>query len=328
MTGTPRDASRTDLNRAVLIVGGEIAVREALRGAAADAECRVDCVSTVEAARAKLASEAYVAVVMEPALVSESARARENLEGAYRREHHIADVLQRAMVPAVTLEIPGYGLAARYQPALEEAEVGGDFYDVFRLRDGRIALVVADVSGKGLQAAVHTAAAKYMLRAYALENSDPAYVLEHLNRAMYDYLREDVFITVFYGVLDTRKQYLIYANAGHDQPLFYHHQTRWAPSLDVTGRAVSISRDSTYGRGTLQFTPGDVLLIYTDGITEARSHGRFFGIKGLTEVFVSSACDDEQEIVDTVFEAASRAGEGHLRDDAAVVALKSRFDSN
>ncbi len=97
----------------------------------------------------------------------ELSQAREDLEQAYRREHHIADTLQQALIPDVSLDLPGYELAATYKPALKEAEVGGDFYDVFTLPDGRAALVIGDVSGKGLQAAMHTATSRYMLRAYA-----------------------------------------------------------------------------------------------------------------------------------------------------------------
>ena len=145
---------------------------------------------------------------------------------------------------------------------------------------------------------------------------------------MFDYAGEDMFVTLFYGVLDPERRTLVYANGGHEPPLFYNHQSRWAMPLDVTGRAVAIARESTFGQMTLEFAPGDVLLVYTDGITDARSHGQFFGTDGLTEVFMANVENDERVIVDTVFEAAFRAGEGHLPDDAAVVVLKTRFDSD
>ena len=258
----------------------------------------------------------------------ELAEARDILQALYDREHRIADVLQRAMVPEVRIDIPGYGLAARYEPALEEAAVGGDFYDVFELSDGRVALVVGDVSGKGLKAAVHTAAAKYMLRAFAHENPDPAHVMNRLNAAMSDYAGEEAFVTVFYGVLEAGTHTLVYANGGHEQPLFYNQGIRWVLPLDVTGAAVGIFRESSYTVATLTLAPDDILLVYTDGITDARTGDQFLGAEGLTEVLMANADRDEQGIVDAVFEAASKASEGKLHDDAAVLVLKAAFDSD
>ena len=258
----------------------------------------------------------------------ELAEARDTLQRLYDREHHIADVLQRAMVPEVRIEIPGYGLAARYEPALDEAAVGGDFYDVFELPDGRTGLVVGDVSGKGLKAAVHTAAAKYMLRAFAHESPDPAYVMNHLNAAMFDYTAEDAFVTVFYGVLDAKTHTLVYASGGHEPPLSYKKDIRWVLPLDVTGRAIGMFRESSYAKATLTLAPGDVLLVYTDGITDARTGDKFLGPEGLTEVLLANADRDEHGIVEAIFEAASKASEGKLRDDAAVLVLKATFDSD
>ncbi len=222
--------------------------------------------------------------------------------------------------------MPGYRIAADYKPALREAEVGGDFYDVFELSDGRLALVMGDVSGKGLPAAVHTAMAKYMLRAYAHEDPEPGHVLERLNRVMCDCTPDEVFITVFYGVLDPGTRVLTYANGGHDEPLLQSRSPGGSIALDVTGRAIGAFPGSCYSQRTLELAPGDVLLIYTDGITDARNEGRFFGRDGLSEVLAANAEGSEEFIVGAVLAAASDVAAGQLHDDAAVVVVKAGMD--
>jgi len=256
--------------------------------------------------------------------ISERQRARQELQEAYRREHHIADVLQRALISEISLDLPGYRLVASYRPALQEAEVGGDFYDVVDVGGGRYVVFVGDVSGKGLQAAVHTAMAKYMLRAYAHENPDPCYVLERLNEALCKYTPDELFITMFYGVLIPEARTLTYAVAGHDEPLLYDGSRGDVRTLPVTGGAVAMLPGAQFETRTLRLSPGDGLLVYTDGITEARSKGRFFGLDGISQVFAANATNDEHGLVQAIFEAASAAADGFLRDDAAILFIKAR----
>lgn len=248
----------------------------------------------------------------------------EALETAYEREHLIADTFQRALITDVARDMPGLCIDGKYLPALKEAEIGGDFYDVFDLAESKLAIVVGDVSGKGLRAAVHMATTKNMLRAYAHEDPDPCYVLERLNQAMCTYTPENLFVTVFYGVLDHVKRTLVYSNAGHDEPILYRRGSNNVNTLDVTGRAVGVIRQSNYDTRFLRFEPGDILLIYTDGITDARNCGHFFGIEGVSKVLVENSDKPEREIADAVFEAASTAAAGDLRDDAAVLLIRAK----
>jgi len=256
--------------------------------------------------------------------VTDRIRAQEQLRESYERERVISETLQKSLLPPVNLAVEGFSIVARYQPALKEAEVGGDFYDVFRLSDGRLALVMGDVSGKGLEAAVHTAMARYMLRAYAHESSEPGYVLERLNEAMCDYMPEELFVTIFCAVLDPAARTLTYANAGHDEPLLYKHELGCAERLEATGRASGVLQGGSYSERTINLSPGDILLLYTDGITDARGGGRFFGINGLAEVLAANADQSEERIVEAIYEAASNLADGDLRDDAAVLILKAR----
>lgn len=246
------------------------------------------------------------------------------LESEFLRQQKIAETLQRALMrDQFTRELPGYGIAGTYKAALREPEVGGDFYDVFDLPDGRVALVMGDVSGKGLEAAIFTAMAKYTLRAYAYENPEPGYVMGRLNDALCEYTPQTLFITVFYSVLDPAAGTLVYANAGHDEPLYYSARLGCAMPLDITGRATGVLPASTYGQRTLTLEPDDVLLVYTDGVTDARQGDKFFGIDGLSRAFVDSAALDESAIADAVLAAASEAAAGDLRDDAAVLVVKA-----
>ncbi|MHB1001640.1 MAG: SpoIIE family protein phosphatase, partial [Armatimonadota bacterium] len=251
------------------------------------------------------------------------------LENAFHREHHIADVLQRALIPDVDMSIPGYSLTARYRSALDEAVVGGDFYDIFTLPDGRIALLLGDISGKGLTAAVYTAMAKYMLRAYVHEDPSPSYVMAQLNESMCDYTPEDVFATVFYGILDPMKRTLIYANAGHDEPILFKNSTQSISLLDVTGRAVGIFKGCSYDVKSIRMKCSDVLAIYTDGVTDSRRDGLFFGIDGISDVLQSHIDSDSESIADAILNAAKAAGGNELHDDAAVLIINVKsFDTD
>lgn len=253
----------------------------------------------------------------------EAKAAREILEEAYKREHRIADVLQRVLAPKMDIDIPGYSLAARYEPARQESDVGGDFYDLFKLGDGRVAIVMGDVSGKGLGAAVHTAMAKYIIRAYAYEDPEPKQVMQRVNDAMSNYVLGERFVTVFYSVLDPASHTLVYADAGHEQPVFYWRSEGTISRLSVTGRVVGIMAGGEYRQKTLQFEQGDILLIYTDGISEAGPHYCLLGIDGVAEALCENVNQPSQQIADIVVDSAMRAAGGILRDDAAVLVLKA-----
>lgn len=250
--------------------------------------------------------------------------AQEVLETALERERHIAEVLQESLIPKVDMDLPGYRIAARYQPALHEAEVGGDFYDVFPIEGGRLGIIMGDISGKGLQAAVHTAMVKHFVMAYALEDPSPDSVVTKLNRAMYTHTRDELFVTVFYGVLDPTSDTLVYANGGHDEPLLYIDCYGYAVPMDVTGRAVGMMPHSTYGQRIQKFRSGDLLLIYTDGITDARNCGRFYGVEGLRRTLVEYSDREVRTMIDAVFDAVSSFADGDLRDDAAVLVVKMK----
>src|SRR5207249_11626115 len=131
------------------------------------------------------------------AAVANQAAVAIRVSQAYEHERNVAETLQRSFMPNVGARLKNFDLGQTYHPALQEAQVGGDFYDVFPLPEGRVALLMADVSGKGLPAAMQTAMVKYMLRAYAIEDPAPASVLERLNQGVCSSIKPDRSVTAF-----------------------------------------------------------------------------------------------------------------------------------
>ncbi|MBI2843697.1 MAG: SpoIIE family protein phosphatase [Armatimonadetes bacterium] len=255
-------------------------------------------------------------------IASAAAIALENAE-AYRRERDMADKLQRGIQPGSSFELPRFSVGCDYVPATDGTKVGGDFYDVVDIGGGRVGVVMADISGKGIDAAVYTAMARFTLRGLMLTGLDPAAVLEKLNRVVYSFVPDDIFITLFYGVLDINSLEMTYTNAGHDQPLVFLNRHKCCIECDVTGRALGMVQESCYASRRLQFEPGDMIVLYTDGITEARRGNEFFGLDRLRELVVEFAGRNAAEMVTDIFTAVKSFAVGGLRDDAGLLALKA-----
>ena len=260
-------------------------------------------------------------VSMAQAVAVQAAVAVHNAQ-AYERERHIAYTLQRSFLPQIPRRIGGFEFADRYEAALTESEIGGDFYDLIRLTPSRIGFVIADISGKGLSAAVHTAMIKYMLRAYALDAPTPAELVRRLNRAVWADIGGRMFVTLFYGVLDTDSKELTYVNAGHELPMLMGEDRGLCHPLVTTGTALGIVADYEYGEETAGFEPGDALLLYTDGATDVRNEGRFLGVEGLQTLFCNAAGRTAQEIVDAVEAGIRGHADGELHDDVALMVIK------
>jgi serine phosphatase RsbU (regulator of sigma subunit) len=243
---------------------------------------------------------------------------------AYEHERNVAETLQRSFMPSVGARLQNFDLSPTYHPALKEAQVGGDFYDVFLLPDGRVVLLMADVSGKGLPAAIQTAMVKYMLRAYASEDPVPASVLRRLNQGVCTFIEPDLFVSAFYGVLCPDTGLLQYGNAGHDSPILALKEHGYCTSLDTTGPVLGLDTSVAYFDRTLSLGPGDVLLLYTDGITDARQGGELFGRERLEELLASLAGSKPSRIVSQIYRTVRAFAEGNLHDDCALLAVKAK----
>jgi len=250
-----------------------------------------------------------------------AAVALENAE-AYRREREIAEKLQNAILSKRTFSMPGFDVGCDYLSAGTLSKVGGDFYDIVDRGDGTFGIVMADISGKGLDAAVHTAMVRFTLRGLMLADPDPRRVLNRLNLAVRPVFPDHVFVTVFYGVLDTRSRVLVYANAGHDQPFMVN--SSGCVDFDVTGRAIGALADY-YESHQVSFSDGDILVLFTDGITEARRDGEFFGRERLCKIVFEKRMSDVDEIVRGVFSELKDFMGSVPTDDAGLLLIRANF---
>jgi sigma-B regulation protein RsbU (phosphoserine phosphatase) len=180
--------------------------------------------------------------------------------------------------------IPGWQLAATLKPA---RETSGDFYDVISLPNGQLGILIADVADKGMAAALYMALSRTLIRVFAAEyDTQPELVLSAANRRILMDTRADSFVTVFYGILDPVTGTLTYGNAGHNPP--YHFDTRDGQSVQSmrrTGMVLGVVEDAVWEQKAVQIGPGDVLVLYTDGVTDAQNaQGTFFGEERLLEV--------------------------------------------
>lgn len=254
-------------------------------------------------------------------LLEKRERQHRELETAYAREHHIAETLQRSFIPQQLGGVAGVSVGHLYQAALAEAEVGGDFYDLVPLGNDRVAIVMGDVSGKGLAAAVHTALTKYTLRGYALEDPDPGRLMDRLNRAIFQQVGGDSFVTLFYGLLNTRTGHLAYVSAGHEPALI--RRAVGAPEwLRSTGPVAGAFPCWEYRSCETHLEMGDLLLLYTDGASDAGHGERTLGMDGLRRLLEEHAGPDPQQTVDGLFSGIRRWATAGLRDDVALLLLR------
>ena len=242
----------------------------------------------------------------------------------YEREKAIADSLQRSLLPDLDQEFEEIRISHRYHAAVDESTVGGDFYDVVDFGDGRYGIAIGDVSGKGLEAAVYTAMARYMIQAYSSEDPDPVYVASRLNSALCKYTPVGKFVTLVYGLLDAREGTFTYVNAGHELPFIHRAEGDHLENLASTGPAAGALADGEYHSQTIAFGPGDTLILYTDGATEARCEGKFLGTDGLQKMVAELVHKHTDDLPDAMLSSIRSYAKGHLRDDIAILAIKAR----
>jgi PAS domain S-box-containing protein len=201
-----------------------------------------------------------------------SAMARQQQEAQERQrleqELHIARLIQQTLLPKSLPELPHYEVAAYYQPA---RQVGGDFYDFLTLPDGQLGLIVGDVSGKGVPAALVMAITRTMLQA-AYRMGSPGEILEQVNNTLYRDIPPNMYVTCLTALLDSRTGWLQYANAGHDLPYLRHDDG--VSKLRATGMPLGLMPGMSYEQKEITLMPGDSVLLYSDGLVEAHDPQR------------------------------------------------------
>lgn len=243
---------------------------------------------------------------------------------AYSREHQVAETLQRSLLPPAPT-VPGLDIAVRYLPAGDVARVGGDLYDVFPLENGKVAVVIGDVCGHGLEAASLMAMTEHMLRALLIHGMSPGEAFQLTNRALARHsadVNADVnFVTVFVGVLDPRKLMLDYANAGHHLPVVLTHGACQPMEL-TSDLPLGVDKSTEYHTWQADLSHGTGLLLYTDGLVEVRKEGKMFGEDNLHRLCSELAGSSAESILDRLLERCRAWSAGILNDDIALVAVK------
>ncbi len=250
-------------------------------------------------------------------------RARRDAEEAAATSKHLAETLQRTLLPPSLPPIDGIEMAGVYHPAGDGTIVGGDFYDVFEISDDAWGVVLGDVCGKGAAAAVDTALARFTVRASAIRTRSPRRVLSDLHDAME---RSDTqgFCTAVY--LRVRKRAdgirLSMAVGGHHLPLLVGPDGA-VEEFGEPGALLGMLGPPRLHEVNRLLAPGETLVLFTDGVLEARRGDEFFGEDRITEILQQSIGSSTQEIATTLSDAAIDFQDGHTRDDIAVLVLRA-----
>lgn len=245
-------------------------------------------------------------------------RANERMQ----RELVLAGQVQTSFLPRELPHVPGWDLALTLRPA---GETSGDFYDVSLLPNGRLEVLIADVVGKGVGAALYMALSWTLLRTFAAEHpAQPERVLAAANHRIVTGTNAHQFATVFYGILDPATGTLEYCNAGHCPPyLFSAERGGTARELAGGGAPVGMFAGQVWERNAVQLAPGDVLVLYTDGVTEARNgQGAFFDEERLIETVGAHLGRPARDIQQALIQAVDAfTGDGAQSDDMAVAVI-------
>jgi sigma-B regulation protein RsbU (phosphoserine phosphatase) len=248
-------------------------------------------------------------------------RAKQRAEAAGARAAALARTLQQTLIPPAPPRIPGLDVAAAYRPAGNGEEVGGDFYDVFEVRNGDWVVAIGDVSGKGAEAAGVTALARYTLRTATMRTTSPAHALDLLNEVLLGH-PTDRFCTV--ALLRLRRTAggwaAVLALGGHARPLLSRPDGAIAP-VGRHGTLLGVRTDATATDVRLDLVPGDCLVLFTDGVTEGRRGGQFYGDERL-RARVAAGGGSAVTVVDGVLQDVLAFQAGNPRDDIAVVAVR------
>jgi len=260
-----------------------------------------------------LADQAAVAI--HNAQLYEEAQAKRRLE----REMRVAGAIQAQLLPEAPPELPGFDIAALGLPC---SEVGGDFYDFVPTREGKIAIVIADVAGKGMPGALLMASTRAAARAYLERTCRPREVVERLNVFLSHDTRAGQFVSLFCGVLDPAGKTLAYTNGGHNPPLLIRH--RRAIPLEVGGLVLGAEEDESYEEESVSLRKGDRLLFYTDGVTEAHNaRGQVFGSERLVSIALRRPRAGAAALLRAIRGALRRhAGGTQQSDDITLVVLR------
>ncbi len=267
--------------------------------------------------------DVVMGIANQAAVAIEGARLQNEAEAKKRFEYELglARQIQQSFLPDACPVLPGYETCSTWETA---REVGGDFYDFISLRDGQWAIEIADVSDKGIAAALFMALSRTILRTMAIGKPTPHEALDRANEVILADAHSEMFVTVFFSELDPATGRLTYVNAGHNPPLWYHGATREVTTLKGHGIALGVIPTIALQDHAIQLEPGDLLLLYTDGVTEAiNASEEEFGAERLASIVAMCghlpATDTVNEVTRSL---AEFTGNVAPADDVTMVAIK------
>jgi serine phosphatase RsbU (regulator of sigma subunit) len=257
--------------------------------------------------------ELATSVAAQAALAIENAR-------LYQQQKDFADAMQRSLLPQVRPAVTGLDVGEVYAPSAR-VELGGDLYDYVALDDGRLAVVLGDVTGHGIDAAADMAMAKYVFRALVHEHPRPAEFARAANKVVVGEIATGKFITLVYLVVDPETGEVACASAGHPPPRLVSADGRVRP-LSARGLALGVDVGQEYEEVRAKLEPGDSVVLYTDGVIEARADSELYGLERLDALLARRRHHRAEDIAASVIESARRFTGGDLTDDCAVVVVK------
>jgi serine phosphatase RsbU (regulator of sigma subunit) len=257
--------------------------------------------------------DAALAIAGQAALAIDNAR-------LYQQQKEFADTMQRSLLPRAEPAVPGLEVGDVYESSAR-VDVGGDIYDFVQLDDGRLAVVLGDVTGHGVEATADMAMAKFVFRSLAREHPEPGDFLAFANDVVVDEIAPGKFITMTYVAVDPGRGEVACANAGHPPPRLVLPDGT-VSGLDAPGIVLGIDSGQTYPEVRAALPVGSTIVLYTDGVVEARNGGDLYGTERLDALLVRDRDLPAAELARAVTEDARTYAGGELSDDLAVVVIR------
>ncbi len=252
-------------------------------------------------------------------MLREALQSRDKLV-ALENELSVGRAMQQAILPTSFPESQTYQVFANMEPA---RDVGGDFFDILHLPDDRIGLSIADVSGKGVPAALFMMSSRTLLKGAAVGRTSPSEVLQEVNDLLNENNETSMFVTLFFAIFDPASGMLTFANAGHNPPLIIHADGSHTQFGTTAGVALGVVPGIEYTQQQIRLQSGDMAVFYTDGVTEAENEDQEqFGLEQLTTLFSESAPTSAKEANHAVFRAVEAfSGNAPQFDDITCLTL-------
>lgn len=262
-------------------------------------------------------------IAAQSAQIIENARLyeEEKMYLSLREEMRLAKQIQLNLLPKSNPEIPNYSIRGMSIPA---KDVGGDYFDFINFKSGKLGFCVGDISGKGIPAAILMSNLQAAIRSTSLVQLDCAKCVEITNRLLFKTTESNKFATLFYGVLDPQTHIIEYCNGGHDRPVIIRNNGDTG-GLDPTGMLIGVIEEVEYGKSTVELEVGEILLIYSDGVTEAMNAGEEeFGFDNMVTALLKNKLMNTNEILENIYNKILEHTAGHPQSDDITLMIVKR----